>query len=85
MGFPNWCTDTTRGWITKEFPARTSDFFLFQSLQGPTSYSVSSKHSMPQIKHLVHEGEHSPTPTAEFKNAWIYTSTYPYTFNSAQG
>jgi hypothetical protein len=33
----------------------------------------------------MHEGEHSPTPTAELKNAWIYTSTRQYAFNSAHG
>jgi hypothetical protein len=31
----------------------------------------------------MHVGEHSPTPTAELKNAWIYTSDRPYAFNSA--
>jgi len=36
--------------------------------------------SFPEVKQLRHEGGHLPTPCADIKSEWSYTSTPPYTF-----
>jgi hypothetical protein len=38
----------------------------------------------PCIKWLQHEGNHSPLPSAKFKNVWSYNSS-SVVFNYAQG
>jgi hypothetical protein len=47
---------------------------------GPTHYSIQWVliAFTPGVKWLGYEFNHSPTSTAEVKNAWSYTSTLPY-------
>jgi hypothetical protein len=33
-----------------------------------------------RVKRLGDEADHSPPPSAEFKNEWSYPSTHPYVF-----
>jgi len=35
-----------------------------------------------RVKRQGREADHSPTPTAQFKNAWSYTSTPPIRLHS---
>lgn len=63
QGYPNWCTDTTRGQTTKEFQART----IFSAPETPVPSLLLSEYQALfylWVKHHMHEGEHSPTPTA---------------------
>jgi hypothetical protein len=41
----------------------------------PASYPMSTEGSISGS-----EADHSPKTSAEVKNAWIYTSTFPYVF-----
>jgi hypothetical protein len=60
-------------------------WFLTGAMKGPTlgptvSYLVGTRDSFTGTNRLGCEVDHSPTSSAEVKNAWSYTSTPPYIF-----
>jgi hypothetical protein len=60
-------------------------FFPFQVVQAVSgahlaSYPRGTGGSFPGGKAAGHEAGHSPPPSAEVKNTWIYTSTTIYAF-----
>jgi hypothetical protein len=45
---------------------------------GPSSFLFNEyRRSLPVVKRLVHEVNHSSPPSFEVKNEWIYTSAFP--------
>jgi hypothetical protein len=74
------CEDSSVGLATGLNDRRTevqlpSDIFLVSSGAHPDSHLMGTKTLSPG-----HEADHSPSSSAEVKNAWSYTSTPPYTF-----
>jgi hypothetical protein len=62
------------------FPAGAGNFSLLHRVQTGseahrTSYRMGTGAVSPQIKRPEREADHLPPPSAEFKNAWRYTST----------
>jgi len=61
-------------------------FFLFATASRPTLEPTESPIQWvlgavsPSVKRPGREADHSPPSSAEFKNAWSYTSTLPYVF-----
>jgi hypothetical protein len=58
----------------------TGFFFLpFQTCSGahPASYPMNTEGYFPGVERPGFEADHSSSSSAEFKNAWSYTSTFP--------
>lgn len=82
----------TRQWVgqLRNHDARTSKgkrIFLLQSIKscsmdGSTSYSVSNGGGilLQEYKWPKHEADYSLPTSVDIKNAWSYTSTFPYAF-----
>jgi hypothetical protein len=75
-----WMTERSefKSWYDHEF----SLLHVVQTGSGvhPTSYTIGTRGSFPEVKWPGREADHSPPTSGEVKKMWIYTSTPPYTF-----
>jgi hypothetical protein len=60
------------GWTTERLEFK---YFLFSKSSRPVLVALS-----PRVKWLGRKADHSPSPSAEVKKIWAYTSTPPYAF-----
>jgi hypothetical protein len=68
----------TTGWtIGVRFPADTGNFSLRHRVQNVSAAGY-RRFFPSRLKRPVREADHSPPSSAEFNNAWIYTSTPQY-------
>jgi hypothetical protein len=79
----------TRLWVRPRFESwQGHGFFLFLTMSKmalrPTQPPVQCvmRALSPVVKQLECEGDHSPPPSADVKNAWSYTSTLSYFFTA---